>query len=248
MAVKKVIPIKPVTAWSFSRYTDYCSCPLKFKYKYVDKMKEPSNDAMNRGAAIHELAEQYVKGIYTKRTFPVELAAFKTLFMELRKQYKKKINGMVVEDSWAFRDDWSETSWNDWAGCWLRIKLDAAWHRDEVTLEINDWKTGKFKPDQNVVYMEQLELYALAALILHPHLERAIPRLRYLDQDVVFPADGEEVVYTPADIPKLKKTWEKRVRAMMSDTKFVATPNNKCRWCFFGQSGKAKGGPGLCKY
>ena len=75
---KKVIPIKPLTSWSFSRYQDYKSCPAKAKYKHIDKLKEPPSPAMERGAAIHNLCEQYVRGTLAK--LPPELKLFKDEF------------------------------------------------------------------------------------------------------------------------------------------------------------------------
>lgn len=241
----KKIPVKQITSWSFSRYGDYRQCPLKAKLKHLDKIQEPPNDAMARGAAIHDMAEGYIKGKISR--MPAELKRFDKLFRELRKQYKKKINGMVVEDMWAFDRKWNETAWNDWANCWVRIKLDCASHDDEVTLRIRDWKTGKFRDEMNEDYVEQLELYALAALILHDHIERVIPELVYLDQGSIYPPEGEEMVFTRDDIPKLKKKWEQRVKAMVNDKKFAPRPNDKCRWCFYRAANKDAGG-GQCKF
>lgn len=92
-----MIKSNKITSWSFSRYSDYKQCPLKAKLKHVDKLKEPPNEAMARGAAIHNIAEKYIKG--EGRTLPAELKQFGAEFKMLRKQYKKKINGMVVEDN-----------------------------------------------------------------------------------------------------------------------------------------------------
>ena len=66
-----------ITSWSFSRYADYKNCPLKFKLKHVDKLNEPPNEAMARGAAIHTLAEEYIKG--KGRTVPPELKLFEAV-------------------------------------------------------------------------------------------------------------------------------------------------------------------------
>lgn len=240
MAVKK-IPVKQITSWSFSRYGDYKQCPLKAKLKHIDKMQEPKNAAMERGAHIHNLAEDYIKG--KLRTLPPELKLFKEDFAMLRKQYKKKISGMVVEDNWAFTKDWDETMWNDWVGCWVRIKLDCAHHEDLETLIITDWKTGKFRPDQNDDYVEQLELYGLAALLLHPHIEVVKPQLKYLDTGDTFPQPDNPITFTRADIPKLKKLWEKKTKPMLTDTIFAPRPNAFCKWCHFR---KSNGGP--CKF
>lgn len=236
-----------ITSWSFSRYNDYKQCPLKAKLKHIDKIKEPSNDAMARGAAIHDQAEAYIKGNLPR--LPKELSQFKALFQRLRKQYKRVINGMAVEDTWAFTKDWGQARWDDWVHCWVRIKLDCAEHEDPETLIVNDWKTGKFRPEQNETYVEQLELYALAALLLHEHIEKVKPRLVYLDHGVIYPEPDsfDELIFTRKDIPKLKKLWAKRTGPMLKDKTFAPRPNNLCSWCFFRASNKANGG-GQCKY
>lgn len=232
MTTQKIIPIKPLTAWSFSRYQTYQQCPAKLKYSAIMKLKEPKNDAMERGSMIHLLAEHFVKG-EIKGKFPPELVNFKDELTRLRTMYKKISQSMAVEDQWAFRADWSETTWGDWNECWLRIKLDLAHHEDDETLIVTDWKTGKFREDKNAEYLEQLELYALTALLLHDHIQTVKPRLVYLDIGVVYPLVGEPIIYTRADIPRLKKAWEKRVAPMLSDTVFAPRPNNLCRFCHY---------------
>lgn len=243
--MKKVIPIKQITSWSFSRYSTYRQCPLKLKLNAIDRIKEPGNQAMERGAGIHTLAEKYIRGEI--RALPPELKLFKDEFKKLRARYKAEPDGMVVEDNWSFTKDWEETEWNNWALCWVRIKLDCAHHEDEQTMVITDWKTGKFRPEMNADYVEQLELYALAALILHPHIERVLPRLVYLDLGKTYPETPDELAFTRADLPKLKKTWAQRTKAMLNDKQFAPKPNDKCRWCFYRSSNKAAGG-GQCKY
>lgn len=243
MATKQ-IPIKQITSWSFSRYSTYKQCPLKLKLSAIDRIREPSNPAMARGDAIHKLAEAYIKG--EGRTLPTELHLFKDEFKQLRAKYKKT-GGMVVEDNWSFTKDWHETQWDDWVNCWLRIKLDCAHHEDDETLVITDWKTGKFRPEMNAEYVEQLELYALAALLLHEHIQQVKPRLVYLDLGLTYPTTDQPLVFTRADIPKLKQLWAKRTKAMLNDKQFAPRPNDKCRWCFYRANNKAAGG-GQCKY
>lgn len=238
-------PVKLPVSWSFSRYNDYKLCPLKFRLKHLDKISEPPNEAMARGGHIHKLAEQYIKS--EVRRLPPELNYFEDEFKMLRKQYKRKINGMVVEDNWSFTKDWVETQWDDWVNCYVRIKLDCAHHENDETLIVTDWKTGKFRPEMNEDYLEQLELYALAALLLHEHIDVVKPRLAYIDVGVIYPPENDPIIFTRADIPRLKKTWEKRVRPMMCDKTHAPRPNNLCRWCFYRADNKANGG-GQCKY
>lgn len=247
LALTKVA--KAVTSWSFSRYGDYKKCPLAFKLKHIDKIAEPKSAAMQRGIDIHNLAEAYVVGKIAK--LPPELANFKEEFTKLRKMYKAKKLPMVVEDSWAFTVDWEETQWNNWVQCWVRIKLDCAHYEEGNVMFVTDYKTGKMSEYKNVEYMEQLELYALAALLMAAEPEKVTikPRLLYLDSGDTYPPVGQEITYTFKDLPKLKKTWEQRVKPMMTATNFPPRANDGCRWCFYGQSGKAtKGGPGLCQF
>lgn len=240
------IPVQQIKSWSFSRYSDYKQCPLKAKLKHIDKIKEPPNKAMERGTEIHNKAEFYIKGKIGR--LPKELKEFANLFKWLRKQYKKAISGMTVEETWAYTKKWDETAWNDWTGCWLRIKMDCAFHEDDdATMIIKDWKTGKFRPENVEELVEQLELYALGAMILHEHIEKVKPMLVYLDQGTTYPTNSEDLVFTRKDIPRLRKVWEKRVRPMFNDKKFPPRPNDRCCWCFFRKSNKANGG-GQCRY
>lgn len=235
---------KKLTSWSYSRYNDYTQCPAKAKYKHIDKLKEPGNDAMARGSAIGKLAEQFLKGQLKK--LPVELKLFKDDFLAGQKLGKKRTLITVVEDTWAFTKDWVLTTWDDWTGCWLRVKLDWAFSTDHETLFITDWKTGKFRPEEVFKYLEQLEIYAMGGLLKFPHIKRVLPRLAYLDHGRVYPdpKQGEEtLVYERKDLPALQKAWTQRTKAMLSDTKFAPRPNSKCQWCHYR---KSNGGP--CKF
>ena len=233
-----------LTSWSYSRYSDWTGCPRKAKLKHIDKLKEPGNAAMERGSAIHTSAEQYIKGTLAK--LAPELMLFKDEFKALKAMYKKKALPMIVEDNWAFTQDWTETQWNDWVGCWVRIKLDCAHYVADGIMVVTDWKSGKPNDYKKAEYMEQLSLYALAALLLYPHLIQVQVRIAFTDVGEMYPP--EPLVYERGAEVGLLKTWNAKVKPMMADTQFPPKPNRNCMWCYFGQQGKAKGGPGLCEY
>lgn len=262
-------PVKQFTSWSYSRYADYRQCPLAASLKHLHKVQAPTNAAMTRGGEIGKSAEEYIKG--GKAPLRAELKSFAKDFKEFRTLYKKlnlkpavkelgpaltkaaktkpgQLHPMTVEDTWAFTKDWTQTTWNDWVGCWVRIKLDCAHEVKGQVLIVTDFKTGKFRPEMNETYIEQLELYALGALLRHPLIKKVKPRLMYTDAGAIYPPNPDDMVFTQADVPKLKALWDKRTRAMLMDKKFAPRPNDKCHWCFYGQSGKANGGPGLCKF
>lgn len=240
MVTRAVIPInkKKIESWSFSRYTTYASCPKKAYYKFILKLKEPQGDAMARGEAIHKLAEDFVKG--SIKTMPKELKLFKEEFAALKKQKVK-----YVEESWTFKNDWTETAWNDWSGAWLRVKLDVAYlNVDHNILVPIDHKTGKYSDYKTAEYEEQLQLYGLAALKKFPNIDGVSPRLWYLDHGIIHPnPEQEEILYERKDEKYLDKLWQSKTKAMLSDTTFKEKPGNACTYCHFK---KANGGP--CKF
>lgn len=232
-----------IKAWSFSRYNDYTTCPRKAYYKHVLKMKEAESPQMLRGTDIHSKAEKYAKSELAR--IPKELSLVATTLKLLREMYKKNRGQVILEDSWGFAKNWDSCKWDDWNNCYLRIKLDFA-YAEGTTLNIGDWKTGKFSEYKNSEYVMQQELYALAGLLKFPRAEKVVPKLYYTDAGVVYPRPEKdpEFVFTRKDQPKLIKLWEKRIKPMMSDTSFKEKPSDfGCKYCSFS---KAKGGP--CKY
>ena len=223
----KVVP--RITAWSFSRLQDYRKCPLFAKFKHVDKIREPGNDAMARGSAIDKMGEDFIMGRLKK--CPSEVESFKEEFTELRKRKA------VCQEQWAFNANWEETGWFD-SDAWLRIKTDVySLNLKTNTLLLVDNKTGKVREEHE----EQVELYALGGLLKFPELETVDPRIWYTDQGVEVPEEPK--LYTRKDLPKLKTYWLKQVKPMLSDTRFAPKPSSNCQWCFFS---KKKGG--ACQY
>lgn len=234
----KVIPIKKITSWSFSRYAQYKACPAAAKFKFLDKLKEPQSEAMARGERIHKLAEDYAKGKIPK--LPAELKLFKDEFKRLKAEKSK-----FIEESWTFKSDWSQTSWDDWSGAWLRVKMDAAYlNVEHNALVVVDNKTGRFSDYKKSEYEEQLQLYGLAGLKQFPTVDLVSPRLWYLDHGIVHPNPEEyEIEYKRSDEAYLDKLWRAKVKPMLSDTTFKPTPGDACRFCHFK---KEAGGP--CVY
>lgn len=237
MATKKATAAtapQRITAWSYSRLRDYRKCPRYAKYKHVDRMKEPGNQAMDRGSAIHTLAENFAKKTAARQKCPPELAHFEEEFRALQKR------NVIVEEQWAFTCKWEETGWFD-KDAWCRVKTDLCFQRLDVNhLVIIDHKTGKVSGRQDD-YDEQLKLFATAGLIKFPTVDAVDPRLWYLDHGVELPE--EETLFTRDQLPDLIKYWDKATKAMLTDTRFAPKPNDGCRWCHFS---RAKGGP--CEY
>lgn len=208
-----------IKAWSFSRYNVFAQCPGKAKLLYIEKMKEPSSAALENGTAKHAEMENFLKGrqplpdwVHAKVVdFCVKLAAEKP----------------AAELEVAFNREWKPVDWFS-KDAWARIKIDALSKQGD-TVRIIDWKTGKVRDGE---YDEQLELYALTALLMFPTVNLVSSALVFVDHGVVI--QGEQ--FTREDLSTLLKRWEDRVTPMLEGTEFPYTPNSYCKWCHFRRS------------
>lgn len=225
--VKKKAVHKPVTAWSYSRLNTYEQCPLKFKLTVIEGLKEPGSAAMDRGAEVHKQGELYLKDHVKELPDVYKLLA---LEMEAAKALQAKSELEVT-----FTKDWGITGWFE-KDAWVRIKIDIM-VLDKDTMRIIDIKTGKNRGG----YEAQLELYAIAALVLYPDIKHIVAELWFVDTgEIVATSHG---AYTHAMLPDLKRKWEARVLPMFEDTIWPARPNSFCGFCHFR---KANNGP--CEY
>lgn len=215
-------PLPRITAWSYSRWSDYEKCPRKAKYKHVDRIPDGGSPAMERGTAIHKMAENYLN--FTDKTLSKELSLFKKEFTTLKSKTPR------VEDQWAFDKSWGKVTWFD-KTAWLRIKVDAWALPRPQTMDVIDHKTGKRYPGNDL----QLSLYALGGFFHQPEVTKINAKLWYLDI-------GEEVKaeFKIKDKPALQKDWTARVKPMLTDTRFAAKPGNHCSFCPYR---KSNGGP-----
>ena len=232
MATKK--PLVQLTAWSYSRFADYDTCPLKCKLKHIDHLKEPSNAAMDRGNIVHKLAEQFVTG--QLRAYPVK---------ELGKAFKESIANLrkikaICEQEWAFTKQYVMTSWFA-KDAWLRIKMDAHYLElqkvrklTETKIVTVDYKTGR----EHQEHALQRSLYAVGALQVYPDAQSVHVEHWYLDSGAVGADD-----FKRSQLPMLLKQWEQRTRAMLNDHRFAPRAGQHCRWCHWR---KSNGGP--CVY
>lgn len=222
-------------SWSYSRFTDYDQCPLRAKLKHLDKLPEPKNKYMERGAEIATAGEDYLKK-KTNKLHP-ELKPVKEKFDRLR-----KIKNLVVEQQWGFDTKWNPVPWNDWNNCWLRVKMDVNFIRQEDNiLLVIDNKTGKYSDFKREVYDQQLEIYTAAGIAQYPHVAGIDASLLYTDHNIEYPVEPKIIL--PAEAKALQVVWNKRVKKMFADRKFAPRPGDHCRYCHFR---KSNGGP--CKF
>ena len=210
---------------------------MKAKLKNIDRLAEPPSSAMDKGMAVHMMAEAYIKGGISDR--PLELIHFGDMIDDLRNQYEGA-GGIWVEASWCFDKDWNSVEYDDWDNVRCRIKVDVAAFENDTVLEVIDWKTGQPSKFKSEVYEDQLELYALGGLLIHINEPGVVvkPMLCWLNVGQTSPTPPR--IYKSSDLDWLKAKWEKRAEPLLNDETFAPRAGRHCQWCAFA---KDKGGP-----
>lgn len=216
--------------WSYSRWSVANKCMARYMFQCLLKLPQPASAPMERGSKIHKKGENYLDG--TIKNVPVEYR----LFSDELKAIKKL--GADSEGTFAFTKTWAITAFDDWAHCWLRIKIDAfVGGKNDAT--IIDFKTGK--PYKDTV--DQSELYAVGAFQSFDKLETIDAEFWYLDSGEVV-----DFHYTRGEFKKLKRKWATRGRELLAARQFPPTTDAyNCTYCPFRSDKKlANGKPGPC--
>jgi hypothetical protein len=199
------------------------------------RIQEPPNPHFEKGDRIHGAAEAFISGAQKKAPpVPEDLGKFAKEAVAMR------VAKARTELEWAFTRDWSPTGWFD-RDAWLRVKTDVcADTKAPPTVTILDWKTGRQYDD----HRQQRSLYALGGLqlvqigVLAGGSKDTVLTASHLYTDTGFRA---EETFKFSRLPALKREWLARIKEMMSDTVYAATPSARaCRYCKFG---KSRGGP-----
>lgn len=227
-----------LTSWSYSVYTSYMKCPLMVCFDKIKRIRivEPPNEAFAKGDRVHKAAESYISAVGRAPTIIPEL---KPVAERLKGFRKLKA---LVEQEWTFTKTWMPTQWNDWTNAWLRIKVDVCAvtsDKKQPLVQITDWKTGRVYDE----HKQQRSLYALGALRLVElgQLADGNPKVKVIAEhaytDTTQSATEE---FTMKDLKPLQAEWLRRIKTMMTDTRYPAKPGFHCRYCKFR---KSAGGP-----
>jgi RecB family exonuclease len=217
--------------WSYSRWKVWNECRARYEFQFLQKLEQPESPHMARGSYVHKLAEDYLDG---GGRVPKELKEFADELKAIRKL------GAKAEATLAFTKSWQETTFDDWANCWLRVKIDAdITEADSATLI--DFKTGKPWKDTK----EQSELYAVAKMQREKKVENVDAEFWYTDSGEVVPYFYSRI----RDFKKLKTKWQARAQEMLAARTFPFTKAAyNCKFCPFRSDKELGNGlPGPCE-
>lgn len=217
-----------MATYSYSQMQVYLSCPRKYRYQYVDKVKvsyEPESPDQLLGNSIHKTMEYFYNKLngYAKPTLEDMIAHFvprieewrneetmegydkesylnrgKAYLTMYRNRYAPFDHVTVVGNELQLMFPLDDAGQYMWKGYIDRLNK----HGD--TFVINDYKTGKsFSDIQRAEYREQMTIYAHGVLQKYPGMVKRIEaNIFYMHFDLV---DTWEI--TPELITEVKNKY-----------------------------------------
>ena len=212
-------------ALSYSRLSDYDTCPLMFREKYINKtLKFEQNAAMKRGEEVHAALERNVYRALHRQdpvgeqvvidTHPI-LVAFVDRHPMVATEEKN-----AFDEKWKVRDYFAKD-------VFFRSVIDLEGRTDLKggVANIIDFKTGQYNENE-----KQLKLYNMVALLKYPEITSATSTLLFVDQKRNSPP-----VTTPrSELKSMLHEVEEQselIQISIERDEWPATQSWKCKWC-----------------
>ncbi|MBI5045890.1 MAG: PD-(D/E)XK nuclease family protein [Candidatus Niyogibacteria bacterium] len=239
---------------SYSALDTYKTCPLKYKYQNIDKLKAPKSKEAVFGTIVHEA----LRCMFQKTPLYPTLDEVINFFITRWEEKKIKIAWQTGEEEAYYKDGLEllkqfyakNQPWNfhvvDLESRFdveladpetgekhvLAGIIDRIDKIDDHTYEIIDYKTARKMPSQNILdHNLQMSIYHLGLLRRWPHLEAKNIKLSLYflkhNEKISTERDADSLEKTKASIISTINEIEERVK----DQDFPAIPGPLCDWC-----------------
>ncbi|MGF7239307.1 MAG: RecB family exonuclease, partial [Frankia sp.] len=238
-----------------SRASDFMTCPLRYRFRVIDRLPEPPSPAATRGTVVHTVLERLFDLPPAERTLPAAAALVEPAWNEVVEREpataamfdgadalgawlgsaRDLLDGyFALEDPRRLRPAARELYVEHVLDSGLRLRgyvdrLDEAGTPTGPALRVVDYKTGRSPgPAFESSAMFQMKFYALLLF----HVRGVVPRelrLYYLGDRTWLRASPDEADLAATE-RKLTALWAAITRARESG-QFRASPSRLCDWC-----------------
>lgn len=222
--------------YSFSQNRLYNDCPRKYKYRYFDGIKEPTNDNLELGSAIHKIFElahnkynlmediDIAKAMFTIKRLKGELYLNLLLseFLEL-KQAKPDYN--IAREYPINMDDFTAI-----------IDLVHKYTEQSHKYVLADYKvTKKPKTDASIYDEGQLLIYKYLWCLQHPEINPAEVAVQYIN---ILPYLSSSIISVTEPRVISMSTCEAVYKDALKTKENILAgefPKKKkwCKWCYY---------------
>lgn len=248
-------------ALSPSRANDYQQCPLKYRFRAIDKLPEPSTVAQVKGTLVHAVLEEMHSWPRDERTYPAAVKLLKPTwsvmtdkddelnqlvpesdYMDFLIECRSLLKGYFMMENPAGFDATEMEKFIQLVveDVPMRGFIDRVDVAPTGEVRIVDYKTGK-KPSPRFQEdaLFQMRFYALAWWRLTGRIPSQL-RLMYLKvaDDLVHEPNAHELEQFQSELSGL---WQQILRDGESGD-FVPKKSKLCGWCSFQELCPAHGG------
>jgi len=242
--------------YSHSKLSLFEQCPLKYKFKYIDKLHPDIEQTIEGflGSKVHETLEWIYKTL-KKDKIPELDEVLENYISSWNKDYKKEIK-IVREDLSAeyyfnqgvkflidyylanapFKDNTIATEMyimidlNNNGKYKIQGYIDRLVHNKESNIfEIHDYKTASFLKSQEELDKDrQLALYSIGIRSLYPDVKEVMLIWHFL-------AYNKKMISKRSfsELESLKEEIIKLIDKIESEKEFPPNPSCLCKWCEF---------------
>lgn len=237
--------------YSHSRIGTYETCPLQYRYRYLDRRTPDIPDTVEAfmGSRVHETLEKLYRDLmYSKLNTVEELTAYYSDIWQKgwtddivinRDEYTAdnyRLTGEKAVRKYYERFEPFETRT---VGIEMRLTvtldsghkvqgyIDRLDQNEEGIYEVHDYKTGAHLPAQEDIDRDrQLALYSIMVRDRYPDCRdvRLIWHYLAFDRDL-------ETRKTEAELENLKQSLQDQIRAIEQAVEFPPRRSGLCRWC-----------------
>lgn len=212
--------------WSLSKIQCYESCPMKYKYTYIDKIKQIPTKALARGAKIHNILENIDDFIdhqtpdeeYDVVNTFIKSDVFNSIKEFVSKGVKETAFGIDIQDNKLIPTEYNNT-------VLFRGKIDLMYQNN-----ILDYKTGKCKEFNNQDWT-QLKWYAIWFFLKYPEYNDVNISFVYIEHSHINTLNIKR-----SEIEGITKDMLLRIRNVVEGESKPITKCNKnalCAWCSY---------------
>lgn len=219
----------PTIALSYSRLSDYETCPLKFESKYIlkDYPDDSDNPAFVKGNAIHKQVEDYINWMNSREGDAPTMGQHTKGFVNMLEQIHKASGGqMYAEKQIAVDQDWVKC---DWFAKPSKVKyraiIDFMAFMSPSELLLGDIKSGKFRAYEDSP-TSQLRLTAAMCFNLFPKIEKITTAYFFVEHTKTV-----KVTFTRDQLGELMKPFDGIHKEVNTAEDFPFKKNRYCNWC-----------------
>lgn len=231
--------------YSYSKQESWNSCPQKFKFNYIDKIKiKTEHSAFEKGSYFHKVIEDELSSDlpwYTESEFnfkllnqleqdtlktQTKLFLSSTYYSNVKTAFDKSES--YVERGFSFNENWEAIEYTKssiflgYIDCLMLMKDQAV---------VIDWKTGKYKEDKWQTY-DQVMLYALWVFKMYPKIETVKGVYCYVEHD-----KRNQKIFTRQEMTFIETYFKNKLIKIENDETFNKNVTKLCNWCDYFKQG-----------